>query len=810
MPEYLAPGVYVEEVSSGIKPIEGVSTSTAGFLGRTERGPDDAILVTSFAEYQRLYGGFLDQAGMYLPYSVRGFFDNGGKRAYIARVSKGGSIQASHDQDGVLQIEALGRGRWGTRIYVKLSRGTQQLPNATDGSHLYRVTIAYFRKKPASWVTPLAGPSLLIKHGLSRVVPDFIEDFDNLRNAAEIEATVNGQSQLVHITRDVKKELQSIPEQKPSNDEEEKKQLTAEWPSLKGSDTGNQASDAKESAKKKLDDAAGNAKTAADPVNSIQADTNLQTAIVKATGAALLIDQKIAAAMTFVAGAKFDDAFSKLITPVITHAQTTGTASRDAANAAKAIKAGNTDPKPAKDKAQAATTAAAKVRTAADAVKAATGDNFAKIKAAMMADEIAKASGDAAAAASAMSAPADTLAGALADEEKAGKVLIDAVKASAKETANAIQAGRKLLSATTESEAEKATRDAGAATAEAKIQAKTAETDAGPDVAKKALVALATNSAGAAEAAITSITAWRTLEAQADEEDQPVLEDYRTALGALERVDGVSIVVAPEHVNKELSDLKNTLISSCTQLADRVVLLSVDGEMQHFRDPEKIRHDGDSSYAAFYHPWIDVADPLLSGPFSKPKSIPPIGHVAGIIARTDIMRGVHKAPANEVVLGAIDPTVIVNKGQQDILNPRGVNCIRDFRADNRGVRLWGARTMSSDPEWKYLNVRRLFLFIEESIDQGTQWVVFEPNSDPTWAAVRRNVSNFLLSVWRSGALMGKTPEEAFFVRCDYPTTMTEADIEAGRLICLIGVAPVRPAEFVIFRISQKTLDAAAS
>ncbi len=150
----------------------------------------------------------------------------------------------------------------------------------------------------------------------------------------------------------------------------------------------------------------------------------------------------------------------------------------------------------------------------------------------------------------------------------------------------------------------------------------------------------------------------------------------------------------------------------------------------------------------------------------------------------------------------------ITKGRQDILNPRGVNCIRDFRSDGRGIRLWGARTMTSDPEWKYINVRRLFIFVEESIEQGTQWVVFEPNDEPLWAQVRRSIVNFLTRVWKSGALMGLTQDEAFFVKCDR-TTMTQDDIDNGRLVCYIGIAPVKPAEFVIFRISQKTADAPA-
>src|SRR5206468_4301079 len=145
----------------------------------------------------------------------------------------------------------------------------------------------------------------------------------------------------------------------------------------------------------------------------------------------------------------------------------------------------------------------------------------------------------------------------------------------------------------------------------------------------------------------------------------------------------------------------------------------------------------------------------------------------------------------EVLTDATNLEFPVTKGMQDILNPRGVNCIRDFRSDNRGIRVWGARTMTSDPLWKYVNVRRLFIFVEQSIEAGTQWVVFEPNDEPLWAQVRRSISNFLIRVWRSGALMGTTQEEAFFVKCDR-TTMTQDDIDNGRLVCIIGLAAVKP------------------
>jgi phage tail sheath protein FI len=281
-------------------------------------------------------------------------------------------------------------------------------------------------------------------------------------------------------------------------------------------------------------------------------------------------------------------------------------------------------------------------------------------------------------------------------------------------------------------------------------------------------------------------------------------------LRALEAIDQISLLCFPDHVHAQaIPDavvrmaIRDEVLKQCELLKDRFAIFSVDQGWSNPDSPE-LRPPQDSSYGAFYYPWIQVFDP----PTNSIRRIPPVGHVTGIIARTDIERGVHKAPANEVVRGAFELEFPVPKGLQDILNPRGVNCIRDFRSDGRGIRLWGARTMSSDPMWKYVNVRRLFLYIEESIDEGTQWVVFEPNDFTTWAAVTRTITNFLITVWRSGGLMGLTQEEAFFVKCDR-TTMSQDDIDNGRLICLIGVAPVKPAEFVIFRISQKTAEAQA-
>jgi phage tail sheath protein FI len=208
----------------------------------------------------------------------------------------------------------------------------------------------------------------------------------------------------------------------------------------------------------------------------------------------------------------------------------------------------------------------------------------------------------------------------------------------------------------------------------------------------------------------------------------------------------------------------------------------------------------DSSYAAFYYPWLLTSDPRTGAR----KLTPPGGHVLGVYARSDTERGVFKAPANEVVRGALSLEFDINDEIQDSLNPKGVNAIRSL--PGRGIRVWGARTITSNALWKYVSVRRLFIFLERSIYEGTQWVVFEPNDDRLWARVIDTVRLFLRAQWRLGALFGRTEQEAFFITCDR-TTMSQDDILNGRLICEIGIAPVRPAEFVIFRIFQHTAEA---
>ncbi len=268
----------------------------------------------------------------------------------------------------------------------------------------------------------------------------------------------------------------------------------------------------------------------------------------------------------------------------------------------------------------------------------------------------------------------------------------------------------------------------------------------------------------------------------------------RTGIQAFVDNDVVSIIAVPGITDP---NVQLTLVAHCENLASRFAVLDIPRDATKVQDIINHRSIFDSSYAALYHPWLQVFDPLDK----KNIAIPPSGSIMGIYARSDNSRGVQKAPANEVVRSCVGLDCQFNKGEQDILNPKGVNLIRVF--PGQGIRVWGARTVSSDGSWKYINVRRLFIFIEETIKANTSWAVFEPNDEGLWVRVKRTISVFLNGLYREGALAGSSPDEAFYVEVG-PTTMTRDDIDNGRLVCVIGVAPVKPAEFIIFRITQKT------
>lgn len=298
----------------------------------------------------------------------------------------------------------------------------------------------------------------------------------------------------------------------------------------------------------------------------------------------------------------------------------------------------------------------------------------------------------------------------------------------------------------------------------------------------------------------------------------------RLGLDVLEQIDEVAIVAAPGYTDAVSYD---AVIGHCEKMHDRVGILdaplqvpslnqltqvatvnaAAKGGAKQEEDAAESENVGgaglgprqsDGGFAAFYFPWIIVRDPFSP---TDLVNVPPSGHMAGVWARSDATRGVHKAPANESIRGALNLSYQLTRAEQGELNQSGVNGIRFFASE--GIRVWGARTIAAgSSEWRYLNVRRLFNMIEESIAESTRWIVFEPNDRPLWQSIRRDVSAFLTGLWRDGALMGATAEEAFFVKCDEETNPAE-NIDQGIVVTLIGIAPVKPAEFIVFRISQQ-------
>ncbi len=288
----------------------------------------------------------------------------------------------------------------------------------------------------------------------------------------------------------------------------------------------------------------------------------------------------------------------------------------------------------------------------------------------------------------------------------------------------------------------------------------------------------------------------------------------RSGVEGLAQFDDITMLVVPDLMTtmpgqtldlQMVKAVQTMMIGHCEQLGDRVAILDAPPNM----NPQEIKKwrmetaGFDSSYAALYYPWIEIMDPVSN----RSMNVPPSGHMAGIWARSDNTRGVHKAPANEVIRGVTNLAYNTTKGEQDTLNPIGVNCIRAF--PGMGYRVWGARTLSSDPAWRYINVRRLFNYIEKSLQLGTMWTVFEPNDQRLWTRIRRDVTSFLMGVYSSGALFGASPSQAFYVKVDEELNPASSR-DLGQLVVEIGVSPVKPAEFVIFRISQWSAEAAAA
>lgn len=285
---------------------------------------------------------------------------------------------------------------------------------------------------------------------------------------------------------------------------------------------------------------------------------------------------------------------------------------------------------------------------------------------------------------------------------------------------------------------------------------------------------------------------------------EPQASDYAAALASSLPFADISLVHAPGASTwTQREAIEEVLVAHVEDEPGRFLILDPP-VAQNLAQVRAQRARLDTSHAALYYPWV-ISNDALAAAGAASITLPPGGFMCGIHVRTTIEQGIHKSPANSVIRGALDFETRLNKSQQEVLNPEGINCLRAF--EGRGLRVWGARTMGSDPEWKYISVRRYFDYLRRSLDRGTRWTVFERNGEILWKNLRSVIEDFLLNEWRNGALQGSKPEQAWFVRCDR-STMTQEDIEQGRLVCVVGVAPLRPAEFAVFRLSQSTADAA--
>ncbi len=673
MPEYLSPGVYVEE-QPALEPIEGVSTSTTGFVGMTMRGPTTGppVLVTSFSEFTRIFGGFLPQSSTfkdyrYLPYAVKGFFDNLGQRAYIVRVQGKSNAQAT---DSSAALSATTRGRLAqdalSNTVAPNPKPTIRMTSAQGIDTTAKISLQQIR----NGLTTSEGPYKVLAYN---------DATGDVQLGTPLTNTYGAQYTTVIVTPAVAA---------PGT----KLQISAKDPGAWGNDVSVQI-------------------RASSLAMSQRADNNNLTGTFNAVPLASSRNFYIGAIVEFNTGSvklwrKVKDIKgSSIIVDTPFAAATT-------VNVDGGAPAGFT-----------VTT----VRTCEFDLTASWNGAVEQYRSLTM------------------------------DNAPTANYYGDALKASS------------LVTMTTG-----AVPDTGNTSG---------VLPAGPDGLNLPLTG-GTDGTGAPTAA-----------AYIGTDNGP---GQRTGIQALADALDISIVAVPGIAGLANQPILDALITHCETMRYRFAILDPsEGASRAMIAQERGLYD--THYAAIYYPRVKVFDPLTDAEIT----VPPSGHIAGIYAQTDDTRGVWKAPANVVIQGIQDLEVKLSKGDQDILNPEpnNINVLRDFRDHDRGLRVYGARCTTTDTAWKYINVRRLFIFLEASLDQGTQWAVFEPNDQQLWGRLIQTVSAFLTTVWREGGLMGAKAEEAFFVRCGRDT-MSQDDIDNGRLIMIVGVAPVYPAEFVIIRIGQ--------
>ena len=788
MPEYLAPGVYVEETSFRSKSIEGVSTSTTGFVGPTRKGPIGGTpeLVTSFGDFERIYGGLADLgfSTNYVAHAVRAYFNEGGSRLYVSRVYVKGAtdgVARSSDIVGAGSADAGAKAFFIARFPGDAGNGVIHLRQIATPA-----TRRVIEKAAAGTVVRIGGKKPATSGQLAGAIPPFSLPNDGVLGLA---GSVAGEFKFSGAPAEATGASTTFAAIDDTN-----KTLTVDIDGVRQDITLTTGT--------KPDIAASINEQLRGGFARIQANRLVIGSDRRGKSSSVTVFKNTAVGFT-------DDV----------SAQGTGNVGdllRVTADEIDALL------KAAGNKARASVNAEGKL--VLSTVATGSGATIGVVQPNAPAVSVHSILG--------FTAPTDPLVKGgdgttVTYYIKSGNSYVNSTGATLDLTNTGLndehQDGSEFVTLT--------------AVTEDKDGHTIFYEDMGFDSQHPRWVGniLAENPSRRADqlenpfairigSGVKSFDLRSNLFPSGDENNislsggsdggQPIQGDlgtagtYEAALAELEKVEDISIVAAPGYsAYGQYQAIQGALIAHAEKRRSyRIAVLDTPSD-QLVSGARTERGRIDSKYAAIYYPWVMVANPLArpgDESIAREIKLPPSGFVCGIYARNDIERGVYKAPANEVVRSALRFETDINFAEQEVLNPIGVNCLRFFTG--RGYRVWGARTASSDPEWKYVNVRRYFIYLEASIDRGTQWAVFEPNGERLWANVRDTVSSFLYNEWKSGALLGTTQQEAFFVRCDR-STMTQNDLDNGRLICEIGVAALKPAEFVIFRIGQKTADA---
>jgi phage tail sheath protein FI len=768
MAQYLSPGVYIEEPDVGPHPIQGVSTSTTGMVGVTVRGPTDGKprLVTTFNDYQRIFGGFLPPPSAALlrtwgsranleggawwlfPLAVKGFFDNGGQLLYVKRVFSGGAngATAAHGSPirglvaEVTRDAAAGATQLVLRHLLGIQNGTQvTLVRGDTGQAIGQPTVSsYDGTSGTITLSAGLGQEVRVARGDVAVIvtPVLADGGRPVTDPANATATFQARA-LGGWGNDLRAQIRPM--------------VGATMSILPSPAAGPLA------------------------VTALSQDVPAATDQVVVPEAAGTFDASINGQSVLIAGRRF-----RASNAAVNAGQLTFTIT------------------PAQHRDWQTGLAVQRLRTA----MLGGGNTQLRVNGAqnLYTDGVVELDN-----------------GTQKEVRTVTAVAGDVVTFDTAVTGPYLEGDRLRV---VEAEVLVSYQPDGGQPVEedfTNLRIADAGTPLGQDpnslwVAVNAQSQLVTLNQGAAFSTdlrefptASPNGGWLMLGGGADNPDALSVQDFvgvdggsghRTGIQALEDIDEIAICSVPGMWSQTV---QSSLIDHCELLRDRFAIIDPpDGE--DIDGIGSFRQVLDTEFAALYYPWCVTVDPSTS----QNVHVPPSGLLAGIYAETDVNRGVHKAPANVVIRGinlvgglAAD----ITKREQDVLNPVGINALRFF--PGLGERVWGARTLSSDTNWKYINVRRLFIYVEKSIFNGTQWVVFEPNNEQLWALVRQSITAFLTTVWQTGALAGTTQDQAFFVQCDR-TTMTQDDLDNGRLICIIGLAPVYPAEFVIFRFEQKT------